>query len=83
MNAEGTTIQLGRTKPSVSIIPQELNTTPVVNNPLNWTLPMFVAKPLNKAEPEVVTALLNETKPQNSTNPVNATQPLNSTQLNL
>jgi hypothetical protein len=80
LNAARTTIQLGQTKPSVSIIPQNLNAQPMANNPINRTIPMVVAKPLNKTEPEVVTAPLNETKPLNATNPMNTTQPLNVTQ---
>ena len=79
LNAKRTTIQLDQTKPSVSIIPQELNTPTVVNNPLNRTIPMVITKPMNRTEPEVVTAPLNGTKPQNATNPVNTTQPLNTT----
>ena len=79
LNATRTTMQLGQTKPSVSVIPQEPNTQSVVNNPINRTIPMVVAEPLNRTEPEVVTAPLNETKPQTATNPVNATQPLNTT----
>ncbi len=51
LNAKRTTIQLGQTKPSVSIIPQEPNTPPVVNQPLNRTEPMVVAKPLNTTQP--------------------------------
>ena len=73
LNAKRTTIQLGQTKPSVSIIPQEINTQPVVNNPINRTIPMVVAKPLNKSEPEVITAPLNTTQPLNSTQPLNTT----------
>ena len=79
LNAKRTTIQLGQTKPSVSIIPQELNTQPVVNNPINRTIPMVVAKPLNRSEPEVITQPLNTTQPLNATQPLNSTQPLNTT----
>ena len=71
LNAARTTIQLDQTKPSVSIIPQELNTQPLVNNPINRTIPMVLAKLLNKYEPEVVTAHLNEIKPQTATQPLN------------
>ena len=79
LNAKRTTIQLDQAMPSVSSIPEGLNTPPVVTKPLNLTVPMVAGNPLNKSEPEVVTVSLNGTKPLNATNPMNTTQPMNTT----